>query len=216
MARPAARRDDDTLAEKAVDGAIHLIGLAGAAIGLVFLLADIGPGASVGQYVALAVYGIGLIGTLTMSALYNLTPPGPWKGIFRTCDRATIFVMIAGSYTPFAVSAFPPNIGVALCIAVWTMAAIGVTLCVAWTRLYERISIALYLGMGWLVLAVMPPLVAAVSATVLVLLVAGGVTYSLGVIIHTRVRVAFHNAAWHGMVVTAAALHLAAVALVLP
>jgi len=158
VARPASRRDDDTPAEKAVDAAIHLIGLVGAAIVLGFLVTDIGPEATVGQYVALVVYGIGLIGTLTMSALYNLTSPGPWKEIFRTCDRAMIFVMIAGSYTPFAVSALPPSVGVGLCIAVWTMAAIGVTLCVAWTRLYERISIALYLGMGWLVLAVMPPL----------------------------------------------------------
>jgi predicted membrane channel-forming protein YqfA (hemolysin III family) len=61
-----------------------------------------------------------------------------------------------------------------------------------------------------------PPLMAAVSTTVLILLLAGGVVYSLGVIVHTRVRIAFHNAAWHGMVVTAAALHLMAIALVLP
>jgi len=70
--------------------------------------------------------------------------------------------------------------------------------------------------MGWLVLLVLPPLIAAVSGQVLFLLVAGGIVYSLGVIVHRWVRVAFHNVAWHGMVVTGAALHLMAVALILP
>ncbi|MBS0642411.1 MAG: hemolysin III family protein [Acetobacteraceae bacterium] len=215
MPAPVTDRDDDTRAEKVVDGAIHIVGLTGAAIALGYLIAGIGPGATTRQYLALAVYGTGLLGMLSMSALYNLSPPGAWKTIFRTCDRAMIFVMIAGSYTPFAVSAFPPDIGLLLCTTIWALAALGVTISIAWTRLYDRISIALYLGMGWVVLAVLPPLVAAVSATVLTLLVSGGVVYSLGVIIHTRGRAAFHNAAWHVMVVTAAALHLAAVALVL-
>lgn len=206
----------DTAAEKVADAVVHLLAILGASIVLGHLLVVMGPDATVTQYFALVVYGLGLLGTLTMSAVYNLGPAGPWKGILRTCDRAMIFVMIAGSYTPFAVSAFPSVLGAVLCVVIWTIAALGVTICVAWRSLYDRISIPLYLGMGWLVLAVLPSLAAAVSATVLVLLLAGGVIYSFGVIIHTRVRVAFHNAAWHGMVVTAAALHLAAVALILP
>ena len=204
------------MTEKAIDAVIHLLAILGAGVVLRHMLAALDPGATISQYLALAVYGSGLLGTLTMSGLYNLSPAGPWKGMLRTCDRAMIFVMIAGSYTPFAVSACPPVLGTILCVVIWTMAALGVTICVAWRSLYDRISIPLYLGMGWLVLAVLPSLAAAVSATVLVLLLAGGVVYSLGVIIHARVRVAFHNEAWHGMVVTAAALHLAAVALILP
>lgn len=153
---------------------------------------------------------------LTMSALYNLSPVGAWKGVLRKCDRAMIFVMIAGSYTPFIVTAFAPGAAWPLCAAVWTIAALGVSLCLAWRRLSDRLSIALYLCMGWLVLAILPPLMATVSTIVLMLLLAGGVVYSLGVIIHTRVRIPFHDAAWHGMVVTAAALHLTAIALILP
>jgi hemolysin III len=208
--------DDDSFAEKAVDAAVHALGLLGAGAALRRLFANIGPHATTDQRLALVVYSLGLIGVLTMSALYNLSPTGPWKGVLRRCDRAMIFVMIAGSYTPFAVTAFAPGTGRALCFVVWAMAALGVSLCLAWQRLSDRISIALYLGMGWLVLAILPPLVSAVSVTVLILLLAGGVVYSLGVIVHTRVRIAFHNAVWHGMVVTAAALHLTAIALVLP
>ncbi len=216
MLRAKPEYRDPTTTEKIVDGFIHLVGLVGAAIVLRGLLAGMGPQATPGEWVALGVYALGLLGMLTASALYNLSPNGPAKPVLRRIDQAMIFVMIAGSYTPFAISVFPLDIGVPLCVVVWGLAALGVALCVAWSRIYDRISIGLYLAMGWVVVAVLPPLATAASATVFVLLIAGGVIYSLGVIIHTQVRVAFHDAAWHGMVVTAAALHLAAVALVLP
>lgn len=216
MSLASPDNEDDTTAEKAVDAVIHLLALLGAGIALDHLLVDTTPKATSGQHLALVVYGLGLLGTLTMSGLYNLSPRGRCKGVLRICDRSMIFVMIAGSYTPFVACACPPVLGATLCIVIWTLAAVGITICVAWRSLYNRISNALYLGMGWLILAVLPSLAASVPAKVLALLVAGGVVYSLGVIIHTRVRVAFHTAAWHGMVVTAAGLHLAAVALVLP
>ena len=206
----------DSPTEKAVDASVHLLGLLGVWAALRGLFAKLDPQVTTDQRLALVAYGLGLIGTLIMSAPYNLSRSGPWKGVLRRCDRAMIFVMIAGSYTPFVLTAFAPDTGRALCVAVWTLAALGATLCLAWRRLSDRLLIGSYLCMGWLVLAILPPLMAAVSATALVLLLAGGLVYSLGVIVHTRVRVAFHNAAWHGMVVTAAALHLAAVALVLP
>lgn len=205
-----------SLAEKVVDAVVHVLGLLGAGAALGGLFANLGSRATTDQRLALVVYSFGLIGTLTTSALYNLSPTGPWKSVLRRCDRAMIFVMIAGSYTPFVLTAFSPGTGRALCVVVWAMAALGVSLCLTWERPSERLSIALYLSMGWLVLAILPPLMTAVSATVLILLLAGGVVYSLGVIVHTRVRIAFHNAAWHGMVVTAAALHLTAIALILP
>jgi len=92
------------------------------------------------------------------------------------------------------------------------LAAIGIGLRLIWGRIYARLSLTLHLGMGWLVLAVLPPLAAAVSSSMLACLVLGGVIYSLGSLVHTRVRMRFHNAAWHLMVIVAAALHLAAVA----
>jgi hemolysin III len=205
----------DSPAEKAVDAVIHVLGLLGAGVALDRLFARLAPYATTDRHLALLVYSLGLIGMLTMSALYNLSPTGPWKGVLRRCDRAMIFVMIAGSYTPFVLTAFAPSIGRMLCIVVWILAAVCIGLCLTWQRLFDRLSIALYLCMGWLILVIFPPLMATVSATVLVLLLAGGIVYSLGVIAHTRVRMAFHNAVWHGMVVTAAALHLTAIALVL-
>ena len=216
MASAVPEWPDHSPAEMVADGAIHALGFLGASIALFRLGADMGPDATSGQSAALAAYAVGLLGMLLASALYNLSPPGRAKDVLCKLDQSMIFVMIAGSYTPFAVSVFPARIGVPLCVVVWGIAAVGIGLCVALPNLHERIALALYLGMGWLVLAVMPPLIAAASATVLALLVAGGIVYSLGVVIHTRMTASFRKAAWHGMVVAAAALHLAAVALVLP
>ena len=212
----ASERAPYTISEKAADAAIHVIGFVSASVALGFLLGGLGPEATTAQVIALIVYAIGLLGMLAFSALYNLTPPGSATPLLRKLDQAMIFVMIAGSYTPFAVSAFPPSVGMPLCLVIWTFAAFGVAICVAWRRLYDRIYIALYLVMGWLVLPVLPPLAATVPVSVVALLFAGGIVYSMGVFIYTRTRLSFQDAAWHGMVVVAAALHLAAVAQVLP
>ena len=203
---------DHTAAERVVDALVHALGLAGASVAVSLLLAHSEPAATGGQLAALVVYGLGLLGMLFASALYNLTRAGGSKAMLQQLDHAMIFVMIAGSYTPFAVNALRPGLGVPLCVAVWLLAATGVGLRLMWERIFARISLGLYLGMGWLVLAVLPPLAAAVPGSVFVLLLLGGVVYSLGSLVHAQARVPFYNAAWHAMVVVAAALHLAAVA----
>ncbi|HYZ25094.1 MAG TPA: hemolysin III family protein [Rhodopila sp.] len=209
-------RTDYSSAEMLADAAIHLFGLVGASAVFGYLLANVGPLVTASQWTALITYAVALLGTLTISALYNLSAPGRAKAVLRKLDRAMIFVMIAGSYTPFAICAISPRVGMPLCAVIWTMAAIGVGICLRLQRLYDRLSLALYLGMGWMVLAVLPSLAAAVSTSVLLLLLVGGIVYSAGVLVHRRTGVSFHNAAWHAMVVAAAALHLAAVALILP
>ncbi len=123
-----------------------------------------------------------------------------------------IFVMIAGSYTPFAMNALSPQLGVPLCAVVWGLAAIGIGLKLSCPYHYERLSLALYLGMGWLILGILRSLVAVLPGDALLLLLIGGVIYSLGSLVHTRARMPFHNAIWHAMVVIAAGLHWAAVA----
>jgi len=106
--------------ETVVDAIVHALGLAGASVALGGLSARIGPKAAVGQLVALVVYGLGLVGMLSASALYNLTPTraGRLKLAFRHADHAMIFVMIAGSYTPFAINALPRRLGVPLCVTI--------------------------------------------------------------------------------------------------
>jgi hemolysin III len=198
------------------DKIVHGFGLGAAVAGLVWLLARLPHGTPRESVAAVTVYGIGLLGMLTASALYNFSRPGQWKARFRNLDHAMIFVMIAGSYTPFVLLAMRPALGVPICAFVWTVALVGTI--IKLTSLGQRniLSLTLYLGMGWLVLAFLRPLVAVLPGGALWCLVLGGVVYSLGVVIHCLPRMRFHNVVWHAFVVVAAGLHLSAIAQILP
>lgn len=199
-------------AETAVDHAIHAVGIVATLAAVIWLVARVVPSGNEKQVVTALIYSFGLIGMIGASAAYHLARPGRIKGALRRLDHAMIFVMIAGSYTPFALNALGPGLGIPLCIAIWVLAALGVTLKLAWPRRFERLALALYLGMGWLLLVVIRSLVANLPGTVLWLLLAGGVVYSVGAAVHAVAgRLRFHNAAWHAMVLIAAGLHLAAI-----
>lgn len=201
-----------TAAENAADRTIHFVGLAAAATAIGWLLGRIAPGATIKQLVAVSIYCVGLVGMLAASAAYNLVAPSRLKVVLRRLDHAMIFVMIAGSYTPFTMGALRPQLGVPLCAVVWGLAAIGIGLKLACPSRGERASLGLYLGMGWLVLGILRPLMAVLPGAVLLLLLVGGLIYSLGAFVHARARMPFQNALWHAMVVAAAALHFSAVA----
>ena len=202
-----------TAAEYRADRAVHLAGLVAApvAVGLLLLtvlLAGKGPLAVLG----VAVYGAALLTMLTCSALYNLlagSPSGEW---LRRCDHAAIYAMIAGTYTPFTLLWLPRDWGWQFCVAVWSVAALGIAVKLALPRRLERLSVAFYLGLGWSILLVIGPMTAALPAEAELLLVAGGVLYSLGVVFHLWRRLPFQNAIWHGFVLAAAACHFAAIA----
>lgn len=198
--------------ERRLDGVVHAVGVVAAPVGSIALLAAVAAVGDAAATASVAVYCFGLMLMLGASAAYNLAPPGRAKDRLRRLDHAAIYVMIAGSYTPYAVNLVPPPWGPALGIAVWATAAAGVALKLAAPRRYERIGTALYLVQGWMLLPLLGPMADALPGHVLALLVAGGVVYTLGTVVHLAHRVPFHNAVWHAMVLAAAALHFAAVA----
>lgn len=206
---------DYTSTERWVDGFVHILGLIAAPLAVIWLFTHVGPSITTGRIITGSIYSFGLIGMLYASALYNLTRAGRLKSIFRRLDHAMIYVMIAGTYTPLSLTALRPGLGIPLCIVIWSLAAIGVALKVMRPHRYERMSLVLYLGMGWLILPLLPPLIAALPGGVMALIVAGGLVYTAGTFIHTRAGLPFHNALWHAMVVLAAGLHLVAIARVM-
>jgi hemolysin III len=167
---------------------------------------------SLSRLLVLTVYSVGLIGMFIASAAYNSCFPGDRKEQLRCVDRAMIFVMIAGTGTPFALSAFPETIGLSLCTLIWITAVIGATLTLAFPRRFERPLFALYLIMGWIMFGFGLAYADNFSNLVAFLLLGGGVAYSCGAIIHTQSRLPFHNVAWHGLVLLGAGLHWTAVA----
>lgn len=197
--------------ERIADGLIHVIGLGLGLAACGALAAVVPPRADPKLLASLALYGTGLLAMLGCSALYNLTSRGAWKGIFQRLDHAAIFVMIAGTYTPFALIAIGGPWGMGLLVFVWLAAAGGVAVKLLCPLRFEGISTAIYLLLGWTIVVAIGPLFDTVSLPGIILLAAGGLLYSLGVIFHLWTRLPYHNAIWHGLVLAGAACHFAAV-----
>jgi hemolysin III len=200
-----------TLGERVADGTIHIIGVAASLVALGALLV-IGIKTEMGLWVlALTIYGIALVATFACSAGYHLIVHPKVKEVFRRLDHAAIFLMIAGTYTPFVLIKMNDAWGYGLLVVVWTMAAIGIAIKLFLPRFLDGLSTALYLVQGWAVLAAWEPLRSALPGGVLALLVIGGVLYTVGVVFHLWNRLPYQNAIWHGFVLTAASCHYAAV-----
>jgi hemolysin III len=165
---------------------------------------------------SLGLYAVGLLAMLICLAFYNLAlydmiPLSSRTGVLRRLDHAAIFVMIAGTYSPFALVAIGGRWGLGLFAFVWFVATCGVVLKLLSPDRLERLSIGLYLLLGWSVLAALDPLFGAVSLPGIVLLAAGGVLYTVGVAFPLWQRLPYHTAIWHALVLAAAACHYAAV-----
>lgn len=201
---------DYTLRERIADSCVHVIGVAASLIGLGSLLA-IGVTSNTALWVvSLTIYGLALVACFTCSACYHLIVRPKLKAIFHRLDHAAIFLMIAGTYTPFALMKMDASTGHTLLAVVWTIALVGVAIKLAAPRYLEGVSTALYLVQGWAVIAAWTPLTEAVSERVAVLLALGGLLYTIGVIFHLS-RLPYQNAIWHGFVLCAASVHYAAV-----
>lgn len=198
-------------AELVVDAAVHILGLvvaiAAGAILLALALMQTAPEA----FPALLVYVATLIVVLGVSLAYNLWPRSPIKRFLARLDQAAIFLFIAGSYTPFLAAIGGTPAGTVMMSLVWGASLIGVALKLIVPGRFGRIAIALYLAIGWSGILVFQSLGQVLPASTLWLLLAGGVTYSAGIIFHLWEKLKFQNALWHVFVVAGASLHLWAV-----
>ncbi|WP_158914997.1 hemolysin III family protein [Caulobacter sp. S45] len=209
-ALPAKPIHYPTAAERSADRWVHVVGLSAAAVGgLVLTGLSIGFGTWT-QVLAIGVYAACLIATFLCSAAYNLASPRR-QPLLRRFDHAAIFLMIAGSYTPFTTQRLHGPLAIWMTGAVWATAIGGAFGKLFLPGLSNRIWIVVYLAMGWLAIVAIKPLLAATSIISFVLLIAGGVVYSTGALVYVRKQLAYRRALWHGFVVAAAATHYAAI-----
>ncbi|MDP5306457.1 PAQR family membrane homeostasis protein TrhA [Paracoccus spongiarum] len=193
------------------DGIVHGVGVVLALVGVTALIFHATLWGSTGALVAAWIYGAGLIGALAISFTYNMLPPSRLKWTLRRLDHSAIFILIAATYTAFLHPGLAQPLILWLLVGIWVMAGIGVALKCALPGRYDRAAILLYLLMGWSGVVALGPITASLPPVSVVLVVAGGVIYSVGVIFHVWQRLRFQNAIWHGFVVTAAAAHYIAV-----
>jgi hemolysin III len=194
-----------------VDGAIHVVAIIAALVGaiILILMADHRGGAE--DVAAVAIYSVGLLAMFGCSAAYNFGRFSRHADWLRGLDQAAIFLMIAGTYTPFTVIDLSGAWSWSFTSVVWSLAIVGVLLRLLHGRLFARLSIALYLALGWFGLVAIFPLVQSLHVATLILLVVGGALYTIGIVFHLWERLPFQTAIWHLFVVAAAAVHFAAV-----
>jgi hemolysin III len=196
--------------ELLADVAVHALGLALGAAGVVAMLVMVARSSGDGQLLPIAVYLAGLLAMLGCSAAYSVWRSCRWRDWLRRLDHAAIFVMIAGTYTPLVLR-LPQGWAVGLTGGVWTAALAGVAVKLFQPRRVEALSVVLYLALGWVGVVAVEPMLASLDRATLVLLLTGGIVYSVGVVFHLAARWPYARALWHGSVVIAAAIHYAAI-----
>ncbi len=199
-----------TRGERLVDRQIHIVGIVAAVIGAIVLYAKV-QSDGVREYASVLAYCFGLIAMLVCSAAYNIVTSPRWKPILRRFDHAAIFVMIAGTYTPFTVNRLNGAWSVAMTASVWAVALAAGGLKFVMPRRLERFSLPMYLALGWIGLVAGKQLIDALDTETLILLGLGGALYTMGTIFHVWRDLKYQNAVWHGFVLVAAAIHYAAV-----
>ena len=202
---------DLTRHELAADCIIHILGIAGGSIGgatLVALIAARGDWLELG---ALLIYAVGMVAMFGCSAAYNLARTSRWRAAFQRCDHAAIFVMIAGTYTPFTLLRLDGIWSWGLTTAVWSIAGIGVLIKLCRGCDLRYASAAPYLLLGWIGIIAIDPLFRSLGWETLALIGLGGALYTIGIGFHVWHRLPFQNAIWHAFVLAAASVHYAAV-----
>jgi hemolysin III len=199
-----------TLGEQRADIGAHVVGVSCGIAGMLVLMLKASAGPAL-LLVGAGLYAIGLLAMVGFSAAYHFWPHSPVKEMLRRLDHAAIFVMIAGTITPFVMNRIGGAWGYGLLAFVWAVALAGIALKLFYPRRWERMTVLLYIGLGLSIFVVAHRLASAISPTSLMLLIAGSVTYILGVAFHLWERLPYQNAIWHWLVLAAAVLHYTAV-----
>jgi hemolysin III len=209
--RPAKVTWNYDRGEMIADGVVHSIGVILGLAGAIALVVYAASSVRAVQIPSIVIYAIGLLSMLSFSAAYNMWPVSRAKWILRRFDHSAIFVMIAGTYTPFIGQIKSDTASVILLVGVWLVATIGIALKMILPGRFDRVAVALYLALGWSGVLAYKTVASVLPELSIWLLAAGGALYSAGVIFHAWHSLRFQNAIWHGFVLVAACCHYWAV-----
>ena len=201
------RHSIEELANAVTHGIGALLSLAGLVV-LIVLAALRGSGWHI---LACAIYGASLLCLYTASTLYHSVVSPRLKRALRVFDHSAIYLLIAGTYTPFLLINLRGPWGWSLFGIVWSLALAGVFFKFRFTGRFEAVSVALYLAMGWLIVVAARPALAHIGASTLLWLLAGGIAYSSGIVFYVARRIPFHHAIWHLFVLGGSVCHYIAV-----
>jgi hemolysin III len=200
-----------SIKEEIANSITHGVGLILSIAGLGVLIAFASRLGNAWHVVSCTIFATTLILQYTFSTLYHSIQLPRAKSVMRILDHSAIFLLIAGSYTPFMLVNLRGTWGWTLFGIVWTLALLGVLFQVSLLRRWEGISLALYIGMGWVVVVAIKPMLGAVAPGGLILLLLGGLAYTSGVVFYRWKSLSYNHAIWHGFVLAGSILHYFAV-----
>ncbi|MCH8526474.1 MAG: hemolysin III family protein [Kiritimatiellae bacterium] len=197
--------------EELANGLTHGLGAVTAVPVLVLMVVRASLLGDPWMIVGVSIFGASLVLMYTCSTLYHALPASKAKARFRIFDHVSIFILIAGTYTPFTLGPLRGPWGWSLFGVVWGLALIGAVLKVFFTGRFGIVSVFVYIGMGWLVLIAFHPLLQAVSTLTVGLLAAGGMAYTLGTVFYASRKLRYNHSIWHLFVLAGSVLHTLAI-----
>lgn len=198
--------------EERANAITHGLGVVLGIVGLILLLIKADQfNADLLTVASMATYGSSIILLFLASTLYHSITTEKTKRLLKTLDHCAIYLLIAGSYTPFLLVSLRTPLAFGLMGVIWAIALVGIVMKIAFVYRFKRLSLVTYLAMGWLSLIVIYQLAKSVDLGGLILLATGGVIYSLGVIFYVAKRIPYNHAIWHLFVLAGCACHFFAI-----
>ena len=205
-------RRPQTLPEEIANSVTHGIALLASLVALPILVLQALAGRDPWELAGFSVFGATLVLLYFASTLYHAIPIPSTKRVLRVIDHGAIYLLIAGTYTPFTLGVLRGPVGWTILVTIWTLAIVGIIAKYVYRFRYPRISTAFYLAMGWLIVLAVRPLMTHVSPAGLLWLLAGGLCYTGGVIFYaTDHRIRYGHAIWHAFVAAGSVCHFCAV-----
>ncbi len=197
--------------EEIANSVIHGLGIIASIVGLAILVGVAARDGDVRELVAGSVFGATLILAYTASTLYHGVPVPRARPVLRKLDHVSIFLLIAGTYTPFTLLALEGTLGWTLFCVIWGLALAGIVFEFTPLRRHTGLAVTLYLLMGWAGIVAIKPLAASLQRGGVILLLLGGLAYTIGVVFYVWRRVPYSHAIWHAFVLAGSVLHYLAI-----
>ncbi len=207
---------EQSLPEEIINAILHGIGFGLAIAALIILIIFANIYGDTWHLVGFSIYGTTLIILYLASTLYHSFPRGKWKNLFQVIDHASIFLLIAGTYTPVTLTAMRGPWGWSIFGIVWAIALLGILLKVFYMNKLKYLSLVLYIAMGWLIVIAIKPLIESVETTSLIFLIAGGLFYTVGTLFYAWKNLPYSHAIWHLFVLGGSICHFFTVFYLLP
>jgi hemolysin III len=185
----------------------HAVGLVFSILGLLLLTIDAFESGHLIHLIAYLIYGTSMVVLFTASTVYHRAKVDKTRSRLRIFDHAAIYVLIAGTYTPFMLLVMPGTLGYAILAAAWTMALVGIVLKIFYTGRFTLLSTSLYVLMGWAIVFAIKPLSEQLPEQGLIWLMVGGIAYTIGAILYAIKSIPFNHAIFHVFVLLGAASH---------